>query len=422
MTTLHMETKQTRGIAQQIIQAMESLSTEVNSISLAAYSMDWLGPSRESFVALAKSLEGSFNIQLDQGRILAQRINIEISEWEQIVNTHVDQYGQKIVSIGAITAGLSVSNIIKAGANNVPVSAWAYVTEVPPRTYAILSELAYSDSATLPQDLKDQGWEVLSTATEEGLTGDGYAGTAFINPNTGEVVIAHRGTDTWTLDKNLSSDLDDDLAIAQGKLPAQYHVSREFVDSVKDKLSQDPRFNNYTLVHTGHSLGAALSDLNAMQDGSKGIGFDNPGTYQIIKNNTSEFLGARENQKNIISYQSNPNLVHLGGQNLGHVVDIVPADGSTKPPNTLVGAFFQTSKHHNIQNIINSMSPETGFPKGYFPPSAGEINHGFHNLDQVNQGKVNGVIQAPMCFPPKELPYLPEYIDTPANNTHQNKA
>lgn len=288
-----------------------------------------------------------------------------------------------------------------------PLSMPSYVASVPPRTYALLSKLAYSDSPELPEELKSQGWEVLCTAKEMNKTQDGYGGVAFINPRTGEVVIAHRGTDKW-IGKD-SDFFDDDISIRRGAIPDQYYVSRKFVDQVKAQLKYDARFSDYTLVHTGHSLGAALSDLNAVTDGSKGIGFDNPGTLQIIKNHQNVF--SPDHRDNLISYQSNPNLVHLGGENAGYVVQLIPEKGGAANPilytNTVSAVYTvykQTEIHHSMDNIVNSISPETGFPEGYFPPEVGEGNHGSHNLDDLAKGRVDGTANA--CYPPPAIPKL----------------
>lgn len=292
-----------------------------------------------------------------------------------------------------------------------PLSMPEYVVNVPPRTFALFSQLAYSDAPELPEELKSQGWEVLCTAKDLNKNQDGYSGVAFINPRTGEVVIAHRGTDQWNFNpfNGKSSDVDDDASIRLGAIPDQYYVSREFVDGVKEKLKYDARFSDYTLVHTGHSLGAALSDLNAVTDDVKGIAFDNPGTLQIIKNHQDIF--SPDNRENLVSYQSNPNLVHLGGENAGYVVDIIPEKGGPVNPLTNISPgiraydeFKQTEIHHSMDNIVNSISPETGFPIGYFPPSTGEGNHGFHNLGDLRDGRVGGTANA--CYAPPPLPEI----------------
>lgn len=310
----------------------------------------------------------------------------------------------------------TISNVFERADNadakiDNPLSAKGYVATIPPRTYALLSQLAYSDSPQLPEELKAQGWEVLCTAKELKLDKDGYSGVAFINPRTGEIVIAHRGTDQWNFNpfNAQSSDVDDDVSLRLGRIPDQFWVSRDFVTRVKEKLGYDARFAEYTLAHTGHSLGAALSDLNAVVDGSKGIAFDNPGTLQIIKNHQDVF--SPQNRENLISYQSNPNLVHLGGENAGYVVQIIPEKGGAVSPlmhvNPVIGIYAEAKQleiHHSLDNIVNSISPDTGFPKGYFPPQVGEGNHGFHNLEEMQKQGIDGVANA--CYLPPPLPKL----------------
>jgi len=291
-----------------------------------------------------------------------------------------------------------------------------HVTEIPPRDYAIFSGLAYDDHPVVPQELARKGWEyytnVYDALGKDRTRLDDYFGAVFINRQTGEMVVAHRGTEPFHI--GLSSDLDDDAELAAGRIPGQYRVSRDFLEAVQTKMARDG-LTNFGVVHTGHSLGAALSDLNGLKDGVKSISFDNPGVMNILKNNMNEFnIGERSN---LINYQSNPNLVHWGGQPAGYSVQFIPKDGGSNlervlerasfamnPVNGAFNVLAYTVKHHDLSNIVNSFDPNTGFPYAQFPVDGAKVDHGWWNLSLFHQGKVEGAYTPGYaCFEPPPL-------------------
>lgn len=399
-TVLHMDTDAVRATARQLAQAANDIRNQIQALNGNVQGMGWQGGGREQFVADFEALTGNANNTTEQCVRFGQRLLAEADQWEGIA-----------ADSGPPLTGITISPY---SSKEPPLSAWAHVTEVPPLIYGRFSQLAYSDSPQASDDLKSQGWEFYGDVNKflpnEKL--DGYFGAVFINRRTGEVVIAHRGTEQWNLNpfNGQSSDLDDDAALALGQIPDQYAVSRKLTEQVKSQLAQDPGMAGYSLVHTGHSLGAALADLNALTDNSKGITFDNPGTLAIVKNNSNVFTGARTQ---LVNYQSNPNLVHLGGTPAGYTVQIVPKQGGTNmnraaeavmrnavSPIGLYATFKSTEQHHNLDNILNSMNPDTGYPKGYFPPAAGDVDKGWHNLNEKN---VAGAAYAPACYAPPPL-------------------
>lgn len=382
---------------QELRQTADQLQATARKIdaALQAIDNDMLSLKRDNFLGNRANAVQAHYAPKREALLKAKEIASHFSEDLRDTATRFEQADKKGVDFLSNDNGTSQRSIN------------SHVLNIPPRNYAIFSKLAYSDSPELPDKLKEQGWEVLTTAKNEGFNKDGYSGVAFINRKTGEIVIAHRGSDLNPFDKRFYkefTDIDDDFNIAIGRIPDQYQVSREFLASVKKKLDKEG-FSDYSLTHTGHSLGGALSQLNALADHTKGIAFDAPSVLQIVKNNTNIF--SPDERVNLVNYQSNPNLVTTG-RDAGYVVQIIPEEGGAinplwngNPITKVVAEFKQLLIHHSLDNIIESMDPVTGFPVANFPPQGGDEYHGSYNLHEYEQGQIKGVARA--CYEPPPL-------------------
>lgn len=119
-------------------------------------------------------------------------------------------------------------------------------------TYAQLANAAYDPAnSTLPS-----GWELLQTPPDNPA---GYDGAAFKNNITGEIVIAHRGTEPLTFDGDWTSN----LQMGANQLPDQYQYAKDFVD----RIMNSPDYAGASVTITGHSLGGALAQLTAAETG-----------------------------------------------------------------------------------------------------------------------------------------------------------
>ncbi|MFT5166188.1 MAG: hypothetical protein ACI8P3_001419, partial [Saprospiraceae bacterium] len=171
----------------------------------------------------------------------------------------------------------------------------------------------------------------------------GYYGQAYLDRNTKEVIIAHRGTDSLidafsegkvgnqkTGNKiwNLVKDLDDDYEIYAGKIPRQQFLEAQaFTKKVKQAYQK--QFNAAPkIVHTGHSLGAVLAELCAVTDNCKAITFESPGTAPLLEELESLSYGKFDyktfdaKKVDITTYNAEPNQINTLHPHLGKVVPL----------------------------------------------------------------------------------------------------
>ncbi|MCC8419275.1 MAG: hypothetical protein LN590_07170 [Rickettsia endosymbiont of Glossina mortisans submortisans] len=132
--------------------------------------------------------------------------------------------------------------------------------------------------------LGNSGWDVLATTADDENTNQyGYKAVAFINRTTKEIHISTAGT----IPKE-KYDLIDDGLITFGYTPNK--PVKEFVTKVLEQAGGKAEVIDYTFSTSGHSLGAILSDLTAVEIHSRGlkfeksVTFDNPGSKKVVEN------------------------------------------------------------------------------------------------------------------------------------------
>lgn len=261
------------------------------------------------------------------------------------------------------------------------------IAKMPPIDYAWMSLAVYPDQKDLSRELQQRGWEIM----EFGQTNTGYYGVAYVNHQTGEVAITHRGTDLdvgdtlETLDSIFNplayrvarqlgfnpnpdgNDLDDDLQIALGIAPDQYTESKEFVRYVIKQM-ETQGMDHYRITHTGHSLGGVLADLHAAEHGHLAITFDNPGAKEPLAS-----VGRNHNPENHLAYQSHPNIINKTNQQAGYVVRMRLRSESNP--------FFSTPHDHKMVHILDAMDARSGYPR-----TQGTL--GRHSLNKHNEPEI----------------------------------
>lgn len=116
---------------------------------------------------------------------------------------------------------------------------------------------------------------------ELGPTASGYFGACYVPTLNypSYAIIAHRGTSNV-------QDLIADIALAEGKAFKQLTEAKNFghdsVRALADKYGHD--INAFPIYHTGHSLGAVLSDAAATECtySHESVTFENPGSKKIV--------------------------------------------------------------------------------------------------------------------------------------------
>lgn len=134
--------------------------------------------------------------------------------------------------------------------------------------YAKLASAAYEDKGA------PKGWERLNIPTPPNDVG--YDGAAFGRRDaTGkivEVVVAHRGTEPVSFDGDWTANLQMGLR----KVPDQYEYARNFYQKVQ------AAYGGASVTLTGHSLGGALTQLQAAETGLHAETFNPYGAKTLI--------------------------------------------------------------------------------------------------------------------------------------------
>jgi hypothetical protein len=126
--------------------------------------------------------------------------------------------------------------------------------------YALLSQDAYQDPVlNKPKELGGVNYEAIDVANNP-VTG--FQATAYRRMDTGEVVIAYRGTE---FEREPVQDGGVDAAMVLGGINLQRGDSEAFTQRVLEraKLDADLHHRPLQVTVTGHSLGGTLAELNA---------------------------------------------------------------------------------------------------------------------------------------------------------------
>lgn len=173
-----------------------------------------------------------------------------------------------------------------------------------------------------------EGWSVITDSNKLDLSNNGFYGITFHNKNTKEVVIAFSGT---SFDKPLDGAIWQDMKsnyqiLIKKEVPTQFDAAKEFVTQ---SLAKIPDTENTSVTLTGHSLGAALSDLATYElmltgyNNVKAVNFDNPGSKPIIEQMLHKHGLEIDNIKvDIEQYESKPTIINTWNTQVGTVYEV----------------------------------------------------------------------------------------------------
>ncbi|MFN5372592.1 MAG: hypothetical protein ACK5B6_14110, partial [Bacteroidia bacterium] len=173
------------------------------------------------------------------------------------------------------------------------------------------------------------------------ISENGYFGRAFVDEQTGRVVIAHRGTDElidWA-DPNIKLGLQN---VGLTLNSDQFDSADKFTDAVREFTQTNYPGIDFSYTHTGHSLGGAIAQMqHARQiaaDGhasnSSAYSYDGPGVSSFIKDRFGEDV-LFEARNNSVAILSPANLINsVDEHSEGTVIRINDPDNHKPPANS----------------------------------------------------------------------------------------
>jgi Ca2+-binding RTX toxin-like protein len=205
--------------------------------------------------------------------------------------------------------------------------------------------------------------------------GSGYFGAIYQNETTGELVVAHRGTETDGLDGILHDVIEADGQMALGLVNQQVNDANQLVElALELAKTSGPAGAPVSVTVTGHSLGGSLAQVTASEYGLYGETFNAYGAAGID--------GTPAGGNQVVNYVRATDMVAAAGEHFGKV--IVYANASDRQL-SLSGSF-------DLTMITDELSIEETHGIAQFvddPASPGneslltDANHSIYENDQA---------------------------------------
>lgn len=288
MTTLHMETDSVRLFAQQIRQTTAQTEELANYTMHSMSNMDWIGPSREEFGIELQRLITNLLAQADHGRILANRVERETQEWEQVSATFLKSNYSVITAAGG---GVSIMNFWYLAPtytlftifNNLNAPDWVRdqignlfnpTTAAPPITENVAPEPAPPPSEEINLENNDDSYYNITPQDQGNLYGSAACGPTSVsmimdyyhqkdahNLNaTPQEIISGLDKGDGTLGSGISlSRLDDDIQEYGYQVNWQTSAS---LDDLKKTLKEGPAIINGMVDLKGQDIDIPGSQVN----------------------------------------------------------------------------------------------------------------------------------------------------------------
>jgi hypothetical protein len=168
-----------------------------------------------------------------------------------------------------------------------------------------------------------------------------YRCAVTLNHKTKEITFITAGTRMEEGAGKAKSDIVDDVRMAFGYLPKKFESAQKMNDTILHNLGD--KISEYRFHYTGHSLGAALSDLAAtdmalklnkrslLKDGKvSAVTFENPGSHTLVKGVLKkEGIKLDDTWRDKVSYKAfnnRPNFINTMDKQTGDTYRYAPKD------------------------------------------------------------------------------------------------
>ena len=275
----------------------------------------------------------------------------------------------------------------------------------------VFSNYAYNQKDEEMQAMADQipeGYEMFLMTDHVQEVGEAsFRCVAFMNQDTKEIVFATAGSRVGMDEKGLADIYDDALMVAHNK-PRKMNPAQILNDMVLDSLGDEAK--NYKFHYTGHSLGAAMAEMQAADmdikltkkelkaEGSKdqvsAVTFENPGTKPMIEKMYKEAGLPKENisKLNFCEFNNRKNIINSLNEQTGRTYTIVPHSQKERNPSLTQMVFEVVAKA-----VGSKISPLLGKAIGLLAPGGIlddlKSEHTLNNFNEVfvqKEGKVKG--------------------------------
>lgn len=211
-----------------------------------------------------------------------------------------------------------------------------------------LSAIAYD--ANVEKNINNAlptGYEFLYKASSVLKSYDlyGYRGFAIINKDHKHIIISSSGTKASEAENDyaaLHADFQSDHQLIKATLPEQFQPLISFTTKIISDLGNEAASYSYTF--TGHSLGAALSELAVAEfidkyDVNSEV-FDNPGTLPIIESNSKwgKEIAEKVHEASLI-HNASPNVFNTLNPQTGVVLKLIYREDSSFWRNVIYNDF-----------------------------------------------------------------------------------
>lgn len=210
------------------------------------------------------------------------------------------------------------------------------------KDYAFLCKDSYEDrSITKDVTLGGTTYEVIDYYSNPTT---GYQGVAYQRTDSGEVVIASRGTEKrWP-------DIITDAGMITVGLNAQIADAKAFVSRVKQRVEEDATLrhrSNSTITLTGHSLGGTLTQILAHEFNLQGVTFNAYGAvdlgYHIPEGGGTQ----------VTNYVRVTDVVSAASRHVGKVVELATPEDIARLKHA---GYDQTTTAQSLRNPLAAAS------------------------------------------------------------------